>query len=59
MPDTVSPYDDEVRDPYDADDTKNPHDAGEETDDDDGQDEEADTETQPARRRPGRPKKQA
>ena len=25
MPDTVSPYDDEVVDPYSADDTKNPH----------------------------------
>ena len=28
MSDTVFPYDDEVRDPYDADDTKNPHEGG-------------------------------
>jgi hypothetical protein len=51
--DTVFPYDDEVRDPYDADDTKNPH---EETEGDEaGADEEA-TGAAP-RRRPGRPRK--
>lgn len=25
MPDTVSPYDDEVKDPYEGDDVKSPH----------------------------------
>lgn len=29
MPDTVSPYDDEVKDPYEGDDVKNPHDDAE------------------------------
>jgi hypothetical protein len=50
MPDTVFPYDDEVADPYAADDTKNPHEesgTGDET---------AET---PAKRGPGRPKKTA
>lgn len=49
MADTVFPYDDEVADPYAADDTKNPH---EETEG--AADETAD---EAPRRRPGRPKK--
>ena len=46
---TVFPYDDEVRDPYDDDDTKNPHDAGAGPGDDE----------KPAPRRRGRPRKTA
>jgi hypothetical protein len=48
MPDTVFPYDDDVVDPYSADDTKNPH---EETVSEDAEEE------APPKRRPGRPKK--
>jgi len=55
MPDTVFPYDDEVADPYAADDTKNPHEESGEGSSDDGQD---GAESPPSpRRRPGRPKK--
>lgn len=54
MPDTVFPYDDEVRDPYD-DDVKNPHEeAG--AADEPGEPEAEDPPGAP-RRRPGRPRK--
>lgn len=54
--DTVFPYDDDVVDPYSADDTKNPHEpSGEAPDEDEAADEEAADET--PKRRPGRPKK--
>lgn len=50
MPDTVSPYDDEVVDPYaDDPDVKNPHE--ETVAETDGEEEEA------PKRRPGRPRK--
>ncbi len=52
MPDTVFPYDDEVVDPYSADDTKNPH---EETGEADEPDDDADD--APKKRGPGRPRK--
>lgn len=49
--DTVSPYDDEVVDPYAADDTKNPHDteAGSEGDDEETTGGEASDEKTPRR----------
>lgn len=53
MPDTVSPYDDDVVDPYSADDTKNPHEeaaAPADEPDDDADD-------TPKKRGPGRPRK--
>lgn len=53
MPDTVFPYDDEVVDPYAADDTKNPHEESGEALDTDGGGEEA----PPPKRGPGRPRK--
>lgn len=55
MPDTVSPYDDEVVDPYSGDDTKNPHEETE-GDDDEQADEEGDDEEAPKPKR-GRPRK--
>lgn len=58
MPDTVFPYDDDVRDPYDADDTKNPHEPSGEEPEDDGDDEDGEAaEGEPVKRRPGRPRK--
>lgn len=58
MPETVFPYDDEVRDPYDADDTKNPHEeTGEDEPDDDGEEDEEEVAEAPVKRRPGRPRK--
>lgn len=55
MSETVFPYDDEVVDPYSADDTKNPHEETEGADpDEDGDDGEAQS---PPKRRPGRPRK--
>lgn len=60
MPDTKSPYDDEVRDPYDADDTKNPHEETEGAEEPDGGDGDGDVDGDaPPRRRPGRPRKVA
>lgn len=54
MADTVFPYDDEVADPYAADDTKNPHDeTGQATAPEDGAADET------PKRGPGRPKKTA
>lgn len=55
--DTVFPYDDEVVDPYSADDTKNPHEpsGGEEADAETSDEDETSDET--PKRRPGRPKK--
>lgn len=53
--DTVFPYDDDVVDPYSADDTKNPHEPSGEAPDEETTDEEAADET--PKRRPGRPKK--
>lgn len=50
MPDTVFPYDDEVVDPYSADDTKNPHEESGEAPSGSGDDE-----APPPKR--GRPKK--
>jgi len=55
MPDTVFPYDDEVVDPYAADDTKNPHEDGGGDGEPSAEGEPA--EEQPTKRRPGRPKK--
>jgi hypothetical protein len=55
MPDTVSPYDDEVADPYSADDTKNPHEESGETSE--GDEPDPDDAADPPKRRPGRPKK--
>lgn len=52
--DTVFPYDDDVVDPYSADDTKNPHEPGGEDPDEDAEDEAPD---EAPKRRPGRPKK--
>lgn len=58
MPDTVFPYDDEVVDPYSADDTKNPHEeSGEPPDLDGPQEKAAPRKAAPAKR--GRPRKQA
>lgn len=58
--DTVFPYDDEVADPYAADDTKNPHEAtGDDDTADDDADDEADETDTPPKRRPGRPRKTA
>lgn len=54
--DTVFPYDDEVVDPYAADDTKNPHEPGGEDEATSDEDETAD---ETPKRRPGRPKKNA
>ena len=53
MPDTRSPYDDEVVDPYaDDDEVNDPHEESEgDTDDDEATDE------APAKRKPGRPRK--
>lgn len=56
MPDTRSPYDDEVRDPYDGDDVKNPHDEVAGSADEPGEPEAADR-PEASRRRPGRPRK--
>lgn len=53
MPDTVFPYDDDVVDPYSADDTKNPHEESGEAPSESGEDEEA----PPPKRGPGRPRK--
>lgn len=43
--DTVSPYDDEVADPYAADDTKNPHEETLSSDEPEGDEETAEDET--------------
>lgn len=57
MPDTVFPYDDEVRDPYDSDDTKNPHEESGDTGEPEDDEEEEETDEAPVKRRPGRPRK--
>lgn len=59
MPDTVSPYDDEVVDPYSADDTKNPHEESGETSAEGDEPDPGDAAETPPKRRPGRPKKTA
>lgn len=56
MPDTVFPYDDEVADPYAADDTKNPHEESGETPADNGA---KGGTASPPKRGPGRPRKSA
>lgn len=53
MGDTTSPYDDEVVDPYSADDTKSPHDDSGDADVEPDDDEEP----APKKRGPGRPRK--
>lgn len=59
MPDTKSPYDDEVTDPYSGDDTKNPHEpSGGEGEAPDTEGENGD-EAPPPKRGPGRPRKSA
>lgn len=57
MSDTKSPYDDEVTDPYAAEDTKSPHEA---EGDPPADDSDNDGEAAPLRKRgPGRPRKSA